>query len=96
MIYSFYYCNFINQNKQPTNRIYYIDKKNWYVRKRQKEILVHFQYLIIQHSELFFYQQLLLKLPAQSENDLKKSYLSYRTCFEIEFSTEYSLTLNYI
>ena len=96
MIYPFYHRNFIIQNKQPINGTYYIDKKNRFVKKRQKKILVRFQHLTVQHSESFFYQQLLLRIPARSEADLKQSYLTYKACFEAEFPAEYSLTLNHI
>src|SRR6266542_3318209 len=96
MIYPFYHCNFIIQNKQPANETYFIDKKNQFVRKRQKEIIVRFQHLTIQHSESFFYQQLLLRLPARSEADLKRSYLTYKAHYKAEFPTEYSLALNYV
>ncbi|GBC04726.1 hypothetical protein RclHR1_05830004 [Rhizophagus clarus] len=96
MIYPFYHRNYIIQNKQPANGIYYMDKKNRFVKKRQKEILVRFQHLTVEHSESFFYQQLLLRIPAQSEADLKKHYLTYKARFEAEFPEEYSLTLNYV
>jgi PIF1-like helicase/helitron helicase-like protein len=96
MIYPFYHRNFTIQTKQPTNGTYYIDKKNQFVRKRLKEILVRFQHLTVQQSESFFYQQLLLRIPAQSEADLKESYLTYKARFEAEFPAEYSLTLDYV
>ena len=94
--YPLYHRKFTIQNKQPTNGIYYIDKKNRFIRKRQKEILVRFQHLTVQHSESFFYQQLLLRLSARSEADLKGSYSTYKARFEAEFPEEYLLTLNYI
>jgi hypothetical protein len=39
---------------------------------------------------------LLLRLPAQSEANLKGSYLTYKARYEAEFPAEYSLTLNYV
>jgi hypothetical protein len=95
MIYPFYHRNFTIQTKQP-NGTYYIDKKNRFVRKRQKEILVRFQHLTVQQSESFFYQQLLLRIPARNEADLKRSYSTYKARFEAEFPAEYSLTLDYV
>src|SRR3989442_9958770 len=47
MIYPLYHRKYVIQKNQPTNGIYYI-------RKRQKEILVRFQHLTIQQSESFF------------------------------------------
>ena len=96
MIYPIYHHKYVIQKNQPTGGTYYIDKKNRFVRKRQKEILVRFQHLTIQQSESFFYQQLLLRLPAQSEADLKNSYLTYKAHFEAKYPAEYSLTLNHV
>src|SRR2546421_12926923 len=87
---------FRSQKNQPANGTYFIDKKNRFVRKRQKEILVRFQHLTIQQSESFFYQQLLLRLPAQNESDLKNSHSTYKAHFADIYPAEYSLTLNHI
>ena len=57
---------------------------------------MRFQHLTIQQSESFFYQQLLLRLPAQSETDLKNSYSTYKASFEAKYPAEYSLTLNHV
>ena len=92
--YPLYHRNYVIQKNQPANGIYYIDKKNRFVRKRQKEILVRFQHLTIEQSESFFYQQLLLRLPVRSEADLKNSYSTYKEQFEAKYPAEYSLTLN--
>ena len=54
IIYPLYHHNYVIQKNQPANGIYYIDKKNRFVKKRQKEILVRFQHLTIQQSESFF------------------------------------------
>jgi Cdc6-like AAA superfamily ATPase len=94
--YPIYHRKYVIQKNQPTSGIYYIDKKNRFVRKRQKEILVRFQHLTIQQAESFFYQQLLLRLPARSESDLKNSYPTYKDAFEAKYPAEYSLTLNHI
>ncbi|GBC40545.2 PIF1-like helicase domain-containing protein [Rhizophagus irregularis DAOM 181602=DAOM 197198] len=96
MTYPFYHRNYTIQKSQPKNGIYYIDKKNRFVRKRQKEILVRFQHLTIQQSESFYYQQLLLRLPVRSETDLKSLYQTYKAHFEAKYPTEYSLTLNFV
>ena len=92
--YPLYHRNYVIQTNQP-NGEYYIDKKNQFVKKRQKEILVRFQHLTIQQSESFFYQQLLLRLPARSEADLKNSYTTYKAAFEAKYPAEYSLTLTH-
>ncbi len=39
---------------------------------------------------------MLLRLPARSEADLKRSYLTYKAHYKAEFPTEYSLALNYV
>ncbi|GBB91982.1 hypothetical protein RclHR1_19480001, partial [Rhizophagus clarus] len=94
--YPLYHRNYIIQKNQPTNGIYYIDKKNRFVKKRQKEILVRFQHLTIEQSESFFYQQLLLRLPVNNEADLKNSYPTYKAHFEAKYPAEFSLTLNHV
>jgi hypothetical protein len=94
--YPMYHRKYVIQKNQPTCGTYYIDKKNRFVRKRQKEILVRFQHLTIEQAESFFYQQLLLRLPAQSEADLKNLYPTYKAAFEAKYPAEYSLTLNNI
>src|SRR5207247_3620559 len=94
--YPLYHRNYIIQKNRPTNGVYYVDKQDRFVRKRQKEILVRFQHLTVQQSESFFYQQLLLILPARSDTDLKNSYPTYKARFEAEYPAEYSLTLNYV
>jgi len=94
--YPLYHRNYVIQKNPPTNGTYYYDKKNRVVRKRQKEILVHFQHLTIQQSESFFYQQLLLRLPARSEADLKNSHPTYKAYFEAKYPAKYSLTLNHV
>src|SRR2546430_1809906 len=94
--YPLYHRNYIIQKNRPTNEVYYVDKQDRFVRKRQKEILVRFQHLTVQQSESFFYQQLLLRLPARSETNLKNSYLTYKEAFEAKYPAEYSLTLNFI
>ena len=45
---------------------------------------------------IIFYQQLLLRLPAQSEADLKNSYPTYKDYFETKYLAEYSLALNHV
>ena len=45
---------------------------------------------------IIFYQQLLLKLPAQSEADLKNSYPTYKDYFEAKYPAEYSLALDHV
>ena len=96
MIYPMYHRKYVIQTNRPTSGTYYIDKKNRFVRKRQKEILVRFQHLTIQQAESFFYQQLLLRLPARSEANLKNLYPTYKAAFEAKYPAEYSLTLNNI
>ena len=39
---------------------------------------------------------MLLRLPAQSEADLKNSYSTYKASFEAKYPAEYSLTLNHV
>ncbi|RHZ45957.1 hypothetical protein Glove_641g5 [Diversispora epigaea] len=47
-----------------TNRQIYRDDLNNYIVKRSKEIIIRYRFLKIEDSELYFYQQLLLIIPA--------------------------------
>ena len=51
----------------------YHNKLQNYIVKWLKEIVVKYQFLKIEDGELYFYQQLLLNLPAKSENDFRIS-----------------------
>ena len=72
-----------------TSRLVYRDELQNYVVKRSKEIVVRYRFLKIEDGELYFYQQLLLNLPARSENDFRISPNStYResSCNSIQIS----------
>ena len=56
-----------------TSRLVYHDELQNYVVKRSKEIVVRYRFLKIEDGELYFYQQLLLNLPAKSENGFRIS-----------------------
>ncbi|RHZ87537.1 hypothetical protein Glove_33g284 [Diversispora epigaea] len=52
-----------------TNRQIYQDDLNNYIVKRSKEIIIKYRFLKIEDGKLYFYQQLLLKVPTRSENN---------------------------
>lgn len=54
-----------------TPRQVYRDELCNYVVKRSKEIIVRHRFLKVEDGELYFYQQLLLNVPARSEFDYK-------------------------
>jgi len=54
-----------------TSRPIYRDELHNYVVKRVKEIIVRHRFLKIEDGELYFYQQLLLNVPARHESDYK-------------------------
>jgi hypothetical protein len=54
-----------------TSRQIYQDELGNYVVKRSKEIITRYRFLKIEDGELYFYQQLLLSVPARSESDYK-------------------------
>ena len=54
-----------------TNRQIYRDDLNNYIVKRSKEIIIRYRFLKIEDGELYFYQQLLLKVSTRSELDYK-------------------------
>ncbi|CAG8856594.1 2490_t:CDS:2, partial [Gigaspora margarita] len=55
----------------PTQCYIYYDNLSNYVVKRTKEILTRYRFLTIKNGELYFYQQLLLKVPTRNESDYK-------------------------
>jgi len=54
-----------------TPRQIYRDELGNYVVKRSKEIVTRYQFLKIEDGEPYFYQQLLLRIPARNESDYK-------------------------
>ena len=54
-----------------TSQTIYRDELRNYVVKRSKEIIVRYRFLKIEDGELYFYQQLLLNVPARNELDYK-------------------------
>ncbi|EXX50623.1 PIF1-like helicase domain-containing protein [Rhizophagus irregularis DAOM 181602=DAOM 197198] len=65
-----------------TSRPVYRDELNNYVVKRTKELITRHRFLKIEDGELYFYQQLLLNVPARSESELKSSPdTTYRKTF---------------
>ena len=54
-----------------TIRTVYRDDLRNYMVKRLKEIIVRHRFLKVEDGELYFYQQLLQKLPARHESDYK-------------------------
>ncbi|RHZ83457.1 hypothetical protein Glove_92g62 [Diversispora epigaea] len=78
------------------NRLYWKDCLNNIIVCQKKEVLVRFRYLTIENAEDFFYQQILLCVPAWSEQQLKGGYSNYKLRFQVEFLNEYqSLITNF-
>ncbi|RHZ53160.1 hypothetical protein Glove_450g4 [Diversispora epigaea] len=80
----------------PTTRLYWRDCLNNIVVCQKKENLVRFQYLTIENTEDFFYQQLLLQTPVLNEQQLKGNYLNYQSRFQAEFPDEFQLLITNI
>ena len=70
-----YFERYSTTPSQPvtTSRLVHRDELQNYVVKRSKEIVVRYRFLKIEDGELYFYQRLLLNLPARSENDFRIS-----------------------
>src|SRR4051794_34592632 len=66
---------------QTTSRQVFCDELNNYVVKRAKEILVRYRFLKIDDGELYFYQKLLLTIPARNESDYITPGGTYREKF---------------
>lgn len=79
-----------------TNRTHWRDCLNNIIVRRKKEILVRFQHLTIENAEDFFYQQILLHIPAWSEQQLKGNYPDYRSRFQAEFSNKFQILIKEI
>ncbi|GES90087.1 Pif1-like helicase domain-containing protein [Rhizophagus clarus] len=63
----------ITPSPPATSRQVYHDDLNNYVVKRSKEIITRHRFLKIEDGELYFYQQLLLTIPARNESDFKST-----------------------
>ncbi|RHZ82934.1 hypothetical protein Glove_102g35 [Diversispora epigaea] len=61
----------IPSSPSSTNRQIYQDDLNNYIVKRSKEIIIKYRFFKIEDGELYFYQQLLLKVLTISELDYK-------------------------
>ncbi|CAG8739994.1 829_t:CDS:1 [Ambispora leptoticha] len=72
-----------------SNRTIYQDDLRNFVIKRTNRILTCMRSLRLEHGEPFFYQQLLLKLPYRSENEMLGGYQDYRDHFLARFPDTY-------
>ncbi|RHZ66852.1 hypothetical protein Glove_304g8 [Diversispora epigaea] len=95
IMYQEYYKNYEIKNSINgiTRNNTYIDKLANQVIKRNSPILTRIRYLTTEYGELYFYQQLLLSIPARSEDNLKEDYNTYRDHFLSKFPERFSETI---
>lgn len=72
-----------------SSRTIYRDNLGNYVVKRKTNILTRYRNLQLEHGELYFYQKLLLRVPARSEGDLIGTYETYRDHYLARFPEEF-------
>ncbi len=76
LTYPEYFEKYSISPSQPTTssrrQIFQDDLSNFVV-KRSKEIITRYRFLKVEDGEIYFYQQLLLKVPSRNENDYKIS-----------------------
>ncbi|CAH1765293.1 7971_t:CDS:2 [Entrophospora sp. SA101] len=75
----------INSSSQTIYR----DNLGNYVVKRKTNILTRYRNLWLEHGELYFNQNLLLRVPARSEGDLIGTYETYRDHYLVRFPEEF-------
>src|SRR5947208_15745183 len=79
----------ISTSRIITPRIVFRDEIGNYVVKRKTKIITRIRYLRLEHGELYFYQQLLLRLTCRSEEELKGNFATYRQHFLFKFPEVY-------
>ena len=72
-----------------TPRQVFRDEMGNYVVKRKNKILTRIRFLRLEHGELYFYQQLLLRFPFYDEEELLNGFATYKEHFQSKFSQEY-------
>jgi DNA replication protein DnaC len=79
----------ISASRIITPRQVFCDELGNYVVKRKSKIITRIRYLRLEHGELYFYQQLLLRLKCRSEEELKGNFPTYRQHFLFKFPEVY-------
>jgi PIF1-like helicase/Helitron helicase-like domain at N-terminus len=79
----------ISTSRIVTPRQVFRDELGNYVVKRKSRIITRIRYLRLTHGELYFYQQLLLRLKCRSEEELKGNFQTYRQHFLFKFPEVY-------
>ena len=70
MLYPTYICRYNLVRKKPRRKEPPTDADGRYVVKRLKPLIPGYRFLTVNDQDTFYYQQLLLKVPFRSENDL--------------------------
>ncbi|GBB97346.1 hypothetical protein RclHR1_29720001 [Rhizophagus clarus] len=90
LLYQEYFESYnIFPSKLTTSREVYRDKLGNYVVKRRTKIITRIRHLRLIDGELYFYQQLLLRLKPRSEEELKGYFSTYREHFLNKFPEVY-------
>ncbi|GES90273.1 Pif1-like helicase domain-containing protein [Rhizophagus clarus] len=90
LLYQEYFESYnISPSKLITSREVYRDKLGNYVIKRRTKIITRIRHLRLIDGELYFYQQLLLRLKPRSEEELKGYFSTYREHFLNKFPEVY-------
>ena len=95
LTYPNYHANYMIQKKLPNARtIYWRDMKNRIVTKRKTPLLLRYPPFTIEHGDVFFFQQLLLKKNFRQEQDMRGQYETYREHFAALYPAQYLLAIN--
>jgi len=90
LLYKEYFESYnISPSRITTPREIFRDEIGNYVVKRKTKIVTRVRHLRLVHGELYFYQQLLLRLRSRSEEELKGNYSTYREHFLHKFPEVY-------
>ncbi|CAG8536774.1 15137_t:CDS:2 [Cetraspora pellucida] len=89
--YKSYFETYEIKSTIPNNsqRTIYQDALGNFVIKCENKILTRYRFLRLEHGELYFYQQLLLKFPCRSEQEMLGEYQTYRDHFFSRFPELY-------
>ena len=72
------------------SRVVHRDGLGNYVVKRKTPIFVRYRCLQPEHGEMYFYQMLLISVPARSEDDLRGEYNTYRDHYVAKNPVQFS------
>jgi hypothetical protein len=83
----------VSKKKAKSNHVGQ-DGLGYSVNRRSQPLVIRYQYMRVEDTERFFYQQLLLQIPVRSEDELLGGHLTYREHYRERFRDLYDVALD--